>query len=252
MSIVHAVRMILAGFRGETAGRWRVHSLLGALLYLAPFVVIFGAGVLRLVNKPLMLQLTAEDGLVEWIQVAGFAVAALFSVLVAIHMALRGGLVMAVLYAGLALGLFFIVGEELAWGQRLLQFSTPDALAQVNDKGELSVHNITSLTSIFLIGKWAAGVYGTLGFGVLWWLRRLGSGTWLQLVVVPFFLSSPFLIVLLLRVFQVTLLGGKIPVDYGEFDEVFLAYGLASFVVFTWRRLRWLGAAGPVGKRRQL
>ncbi len=235
--------MILAGFRGETAGRWRVPSLLGALLYLAPFVVIFGTGVLRLVNKPLMLQLTAEDGLVEWIQVAGFAVAALFSILVAIHMVLRGGLVTALLYAGLALGLVFIVGEELAWGQRLLQFSTPDYLAQTNEKGELSIHNVSSLTGVFRVGKLAAGVYGTLGFGVLWWLRRLGSDTWLQLVVVPFFLSPPFFIVLLLRLFQVTLLQGKVPVDFGEFGEACLAYGLATFVVFTWRRLRWQGAA---------
>lgn len=44
----------------------------------------------------------------------------------------------------LLLSIVFFVGfgEEISWGQRILQFETPDALAEVNVQNEFSFHNI--------------------------------------------------------------------------------------------------------------
>lgn len=38
---------------------------------------------------------------------------------------------------------FFGAGEEISWGQRILNIETPTALNQVNTQNELNVHNIT-------------------------------------------------------------------------------------------------------------
>jgi len=42
------------------------------------------------------------------------------------------------------LGLFFIVvaGEEISWGQRILDFNTPDAMLESNTQGEFNFHNL--------------------------------------------------------------------------------------------------------------
>lgn len=45
-------------------------------------------------------------------------------------------------YLGLALLFFFGAGEEISWGQRILGFSTPVQLAQVNSQQEFNFHNL--------------------------------------------------------------------------------------------------------------
>jgi hypothetical protein len=45
-------------------------------------------------------------------------------------------------FAGLmALGCFYFLGEELSWGQHLLGFDPPEAVAARNDQGEFNLHN---------------------------------------------------------------------------------------------------------------
>ena len=41
-----------------------------------------------------------------------------------------------------AAALLFVAGEEISWGQRILGFATPDALAALNRQDEFNVHNI--------------------------------------------------------------------------------------------------------------
>lgn len=56
--------------------------------------------------------------------------------------ALRLGGVQRALTVVFALGCFFIAGEEISWGQRILGLGTPDFLREVNVQGELTLHNI--------------------------------------------------------------------------------------------------------------
>jgi hypothetical protein len=42
----------------------------------------------------------------------------------------------------LSLIMFFGFGEELSWGQRIFNFSTPDYLADINVQEEFTIHNI--------------------------------------------------------------------------------------------------------------
>jgi len=48
------------------------------------------------------------------------------------------------IYLGLALLFFFGAGEEISWGQRILGFSTPETLSQINRQEEFNLHNLSA------------------------------------------------------------------------------------------------------------
>ncbi len=43
-----------------------------------------------------------------------------------------------------ALGAIYFAGEEMSWGQHILQWQTPASIQDVNDHGETNLHNITN------------------------------------------------------------------------------------------------------------
>ncbi len=47
-------------------------------------------------------------------------------------------------YLLVLLGCVYFGGEELSWGQHLAGWSTPDAIAQLNDQQETNLHNMSS------------------------------------------------------------------------------------------------------------
>jgi hypothetical protein len=50
--------------------------------------------------------------------------------------------VVAALLAGIGIVFLFFGLEEISWGQRLFGWSTPAVLQQINDQGELNIHNL--------------------------------------------------------------------------------------------------------------
>ena len=136
------------------------------------------------------------------------------------------------------LGLLFITGEELAWGQRLVGFHTPETLKEINNKGETSVHNIPAIDPWFNVGKLWVGAYGAFGFLLLRRYRSRKSHEFWRFLIIPACLSSSFVFIFLLRVLRLTVMWDFTPVDYGEFDELCFAYGIAMFVVLVWWHLR--------------
>lgn len=49
----------------------------------------------------------------------------------------------------MGLGCAFFAGEELSWGQHLLGFEPPEAIAARNDQGEFNIHNDPLLEKLF-------------------------------------------------------------------------------------------------------
>jgi hypothetical protein len=56
----------------------------------------------------------------------------------------RGGPLAAALLVAVALGMLVLGMEEISWGQRLLGYATPDALAAGNTQGEANLHNLAT------------------------------------------------------------------------------------------------------------
>lgn len=75
-------------------------------------------------------------------------------------------------YALVVAGCIYFAGEELSWGQHLAGWSTPDAIARLNDQQETNLHNMSSwldqkprlalelwmvFSALLALGRWAGG-----------------------------------------------------------------------------------------------
>jgi hypothetical protein len=69
-----------------------------------------------------------------------------------------------VLYAALAVVLFFFGMEELNWGQTLFGFDTPAAWAEINHQQQMSLHNLIDAPALEFAER---VLIVTFGFGVL-------------------------------------------------------------------------------------
>ncbi len=79
-----------------------------------------------------------EDGLIEQATAGLFLVAAIVALTAANRWpTLRHRTTLALM----AVGFLACVGEEISWGQRLLDFATPQALGDINVQGEANLHN---------------------------------------------------------------------------------------------------------------
>lgn len=83
-----------------------------------------------------------EDGPIEWLTVA--LLLGLCFICIKRFTGLRGSkptLFLSCLLGGAAVFLFG-AGEEIAWGQRLLGFGTPETIQQFNTQNEFTLHNL--------------------------------------------------------------------------------------------------------------
>jgi hypothetical protein len=104
--------------------------------------------------------LVAEDRVFEWLQVGAFAVAGAGCLAVAVT--LRRENVAAAGFAALWCALFVVVvGEELAWGQRLFGVSVA-AVERANDQGDVSLHNVGPGLALSNLGILAISLAGAL------------------------------------------------------------------------------------------
>lgn len=170
--------------------------------------------------------LTEEDGVVEWLTAIGYFVAAGAFALAA-RSSSRGRWWMILL----AVGFFWVAGEEISWGQRLLGLSTPSTLNHENVQHELTLHNIKGVQgNVRLVGfAIFSMLYVVLPFvaadaRVAPWLRRY------SFPVPPAWVAPPALAGLAFMVVPRVL--GNVIFSLDEIGELYLgavagAYGLA-------------------------
>lgn len=138
---------------GRSEAGWREVALAGA-----PVVLVAVAWALR--DTALYRVLTGEDAVLEWLQVAVLVAGAV----VAVRGARRTAGGRRLVLGGLAAGLVVAVGEEVAWGGRLLDLSGT-ALQERNEQGETTLHNVGSgleATFLFTAVAGAAGAVAAL------------------------------------------------------------------------------------------
>ncbi len=99
-----------------------------------------------------------EDSVLEWAEVFAYAAAAVAGVLVARRS--RGLVRLA--YLCLAIAASGAIGEELSWGQRLFDITTPASLAAENRQDEINIHNIAGADSKVRLLMLGAALYGVV------------------------------------------------------------------------------------------
>ena len=145
---------------------------------------IIGAYLLALaIDGERLDHLSWEDGLIEDLGAVfflaatiGFAVVSLFAAAGAPLSAVPDRR-RALVFGLLAVLMFVCLGEEISWGQRIFDWSTPESISELNAQNETNIHNI------WFVHQWNRD--GTeKGFvGKLLNMNRLFSAFWLTVFV---------------------------------------------------------------------
>lgn len=136
-----------------------------------------------------------DDGLIETAQALLYAAGSWLSLVMARRLWHAGSRVWPILYGVLAVGLFWVTGEEISWGQRLLGVSTPEWFMRHNVQREMTLHNLPGVTetikkSLYRLLPVLAGVSAVLWGAGRPWARRLRLALWLpHPVLIPTWLS---------------------------------------------------------------
>jgi hypothetical protein len=224
----------------KSALEWNISRKAALVLIVTPFIISVVLAFSRL-SYGLYRFLLQEDGPIEWLTVLCFVLACIIGVRIALlcFQSKRG--MIAVLYIGFALVMFFAAGEEISWGQRLFHIKTPEALEQVNKQDELNLHNIGDALKVLDMVELLIGGAGCVLYIVnekidLGKLIRING----HLFVIPFFLSSWFAVVFFYRMFRLFIWrqSGFTITKYAEWTELCLAFGLFFFSWLVMVRLR--------------
>ena len=243
---------------GSAPGAWRRFLHAGALAWgtrerevleilVLPLLIVFGGAAIALFGKPAYKLVTQEDGIAEWCQVFFYALA-LGSCAVITWRLRRSGRLF-VLYAIVCVGLFFLLGEELSWGQRLVGWETPESLIASNKQGETNIHNLNTLGTGF---KWMQLLIGTYGGLLPLWFHdsaALDRSRRLEPWIIPHVTLVPYFGLLFVwrcyrNLFEPAHRFYYVVSEYNEILELVLAIGFFLFMRFQLRALRRDRAAG--------
>jgi len=177
------------------------HRLVAGLL----FLLIAGGYLLMARCFPFAyIFATYEDRVGEWAQVYFFAAAMVLACIHAVRIRRYR-----IFYLLLALACFYVVGEEISWGQRIFDIETPEFFRRHNLQQETNLHNLfigprgTGISSAIKAIQLAISA-GLFLFGLVYplllrlrvrpalWLDRIGLPS-PPLYLFPFFLLSAWL-----------------------------------------------------------
>ncbi len=221
------------------------HATLRTVLAVPAVIAALGV-VAALIGKPAFKWVTEEDMAAEWLQVVCYAVAWTLCWVLARAHGKAGRSLIATLYVFLACGLFFLIGEEVSWGQRMFGWLTPESLAAINGQDETTLHNIRGVQRVFVFAQMLVGGYGTIL--PLIFMRLVPPQPLRALVksVVPHWSLIPYFLPMF--VWKVGRYAFGTPdrmyyvmTNYNEVIELILALGFTLFMVLqfrTWCRPR--------------
>ncbi len=130
------------------------------LHFVIPFFILV-IGLLMLLMPPHGLQrMTREDSIVEYLQVFVLIFGSISSIIVAKKIAFKNPLSFVFIFSSIAL--FFIAGDEISWGQRLLNLDVPSEIKTLNTQGEITVHNLHYFDGYVPFGYLLLGLYGSV------------------------------------------------------------------------------------------
>ena len=159
-----------------------------ALLW-TPFLLLGGSFLLLLprTTRPAMLWLLEEDHPVETLTFVFLFAGGVVGLALARTLRRRGEKFWVWgFYLVFSVGLFLVAMDEIAWGQRVLGFRTPEAIRAVNRQGETTFHNIGDLQGR---SEWLRLAFGLGGIvGVLLSFRPVFARVGAPFLLLPWFL----------------------------------------------------------------
>lgn len=222
------------------AKSWQLSPAAILFIVILPFLLLGIGASAALFGKATYLWLTGEDAMAENIQVVLFGLTFFLSLWVAQRYWQANYKLIAILYLFLAIGLFFLTGEEISWGQRIFGWQTNGVMAEINTQNETNIHNISGFKTAF---KWVQLLVGAYGLFLPLLLKRWKArGPWRDLltaivphpVLMPYF-GTMFFWKVYRNLFVVSAQWEFVMAEYNEILELVLAIGLFLFMIFQLR-----------------
>jgi hypothetical protein len=233
----------LGSLIADGADAWNTSQRNMILIWMIPVIVVLLAVVSASMGKEMYKLYTGEDQIAETLQVIFYTTAFVLNLLIIRRLWAQRLLGIGVLYLILCVGLFFLIGEELNWGQRFFGWETPESFKAINKQKETNLHNIYGVGFTFKWIQMIVGAYGTFLPILVLGLNRQNRYQETFSFLVPHFTLIPFFLPLFIwRIYRNFF---DPPPKYyfaiAEFNEVMeliLAIGMLLFMIFQYRRLK--------------
>jgi hypothetical protein len=146
---------------------WWKHNSKRVLLF-TPFISLFIFLIIRIWPQDYFLIITGEDQLVEYLQffVLLFGSGILCYQLIRYYSQLNKFVLFSMLV--LAFSFIFLAGEEISWGQRILNLTSSEYMVKNNLQGEITLHNLDYIQWTVEIAYVVIGILG----GTLWLIKK--------------------------------------------------------------------------------
>jgi hypothetical protein len=163
---------------------WGFPLRLSILLFPAVLLLLFY--IIRTKDYEFYLRLTQEDSFVEYMSAAIYLMSMAISISISICFLRQKKKLMFASYTFLACGMFFIFGEEISWGQRILNVSSPDFFLEHSSQQEINLHNLHPVQDVLhkmyiLVGSYGSLLWISLG------MKKMNS------VINPYFIPKWYL-----------------------------------------------------------
>ena len=103
-------------------------------------LIIFLA--IKVISSDFFISIFKEDSVAEYLQFGFYLIAAIWTYKLASFYRLKKQKIFFILFLILSIGLFFVAGEEISWGQRLFGIETPESIKEINAQNEITLHNL--------------------------------------------------------------------------------------------------------------
>ena len=177
-----------------------MRKVLLVLIIILP--ILFGLGMywLRSTNYSLYREIGKEDGIIEWLQFFLFGASGVIAFILALKFR-KVSKLMFVIFLIVSLGLIFVAGEEISWGQRILNIDghevfdgeTEIPILKYNVQSETNIHNFKTFHNEVGYMYLAIGAYGCFTWLLVCIFDKLFNLRKSIKKVIPFFISPPYL-----------------------------------------------------------
>lgn len=208
------------------------------------FLVVIAAYAVMAVWYPIAyIWATYEDLYGEWMQTFYFVLAFVFSITLAVTRSQQR-----LFFSLLAAALFYVVMEEISWGQRIIGFETPELLMEHNIQQEANLHNLLTGPIDTWIKRaleyFLAAAF--VGYGLIYPLLIRSPITWLKQLESRWLPAPP------LYLWPYFVVAAYLELDYLDFNEaevaeVLIGAAMTIFCAHYWfARRRSLDVHRPV------
>jgi hypothetical protein len=198
-----------------------------SVLFITPIVCFYIAYITSLFPFDIFLHLVKEDQLIEYGQFWVLALGSLYALWRSQKFRNAGHWAWSMFFGICSFAFFFVAGDEISWGQRIMGFEVNETIKELNRQDEMTIHNLHAVEWLVVWGYVASSLFGAIGYWVLAIFRPLRK---FVRYVPNKLLIGYFLFPLTFFVAQVAVEGG-IWHSWAEVAELYLYAGLVIWIV---------------------